>query len=205
MADLTTGGKRRWCRKQVRDFIPELWSLSSLLVIPQHSQWPLHLEVSEPELQPTPQRQMLSWGRWKRRRMFFTSRAMELSLPSAWECSATRGEEQKMVNEPRSYLVTNNHQKLCSVNTWLHKNEPWRQIWVIFSLRYLLVPSPPLLCTLFEVNLVLFVPHAACSCCWLFYKSIGRLTSLVFEQFLCHMSLCRVPGFKGKLDTVFMV
>lgn len=55
---------------------------------------------------------------------------------------------------------------------------------------------PP--CTLLEVNPALFVPHAARSCCRLFYKSIARLTSLVFYQFLCRMSLCRVPGLQRK-------
>lgn len=51
-------------------------------------------------------------------------------------------------------------------------------------------------CALFEVKPVLFVPHAARSCCRLFYKSIAMLTSLVFYQFLCRMSLCRVPGLQ---------
>ena len=90
-------------------------------------------------------------------------------------------------------------QKWWKTNTWPHKHEVywWIQRPTSFSSDILHIFSRPApLCTLFEVNPVLFVPHAARSCCRLFYKSIARLTSLVFYQFLCRMSLCRVPGLQ---------
>lgn len=183
------------CRKQVWDFIPEVWSLPSLLVIPQRSQRALHLEVSESVLEPTPRRQMFSRG-WRRMFFFFTFRSAEPSLPSAGECRARRGAE----NNGRTLMVSgrDNNQ-----NTWVQRSNDRSKL--SLSLSDIISESPPpILCTSFEVNPVLFVPHAARSCCRLFYKSIARPTSLVSDQFLCRMSLCRVPGFKGKPDTVFL-
>lgn len=75
----------------------------------------------------------------------------------------------------------------------------------LLYLTYLthLYPRPP--CTLFEVNPVLFVPHAGCSCCRLFYKSIAEAHFLWFStssSVACHSAGSRC--FKGELDTVFM-
>ena len=175
--------------KQAWDFIPEVWSLPSLLVIPQRSQRALHLEVSESVLQPTPPRQMFSWGRGGG--CFSPSDQRLCLLPG--ECRARREREgKKTVNERWDpVFVTDTIQNYANVRS-IDRTSLSSDILHIFSRP----ASPPSLCILFEVNPVLFVPHAACSCCRLFYKSIARLTSLVFYQFLCRMSLCRVPALQ---------
>lgn len=175
-------------KKQAWDFIPEVWSLPSLLVIPQRSQRALHLEVSESVLQPTPPRQMFSWGRGGG--CFSPSDQRLCLLPG--ECRARRGEGKKMVNERCDAVLSQTQSK--TTQTWGLLIEPLSPQISYTSLAG--PPPPPPLCILFEVNPVLFVPHAACSCCRLFYKSIARLTSLVFYQFLCRMSLCRVPALQ---------
>lgn len=81
------------CRRQVWDFIPEVWALPSLLVIPQRSQRALHLEVSASVLQPTPETDVQLGGRGGG--CFSPS---DQRLPSAGECRARRGEWQRMVN-----------------------------------------------------------------------------------------------------------
>lgn len=90
--------------------------------------------------------------------------------------------------------------KIIQNSSCFHKHPPLSLSFSLSSdilhISSLLPPLPP--CTLFEVNPVLFVPHAARSCCRLFYKSIARLTSLVFYQFLCRMSLCRVPALQRR-------
>lgn len=141
-------------KKQAWDFIPEVWSLPSLLVIPQRSQRALHLEVSESVLQPTPPRQMFSWGRGGG--CFSPSDQRLCLLPG--ECRARRGEGKKMVNERCDAVLSQTQSKTTQTRGLLI--EPLSPQISYTSLAGPPPPPPPL-------HFVWGQPGAVCTPCCL--------------------------------------
>lgn len=165
------------------DFIPEVQSLPSLLVLPRRSQRALHLEVSVGAAADTTETDVQLEEEEKEEGDAFHLFAF------CWGMSAKKRSRKCLMNTDIQ-LVTKIHKNRAAATPDCTSKLYLSQI------SDTLTTAAP--CAAFEVNPVLFVPHAACSCCRLFYKSIAGLTSLVLRPVpLLHVTP-RGPGFKGK-------